>query len=218
MSQPMTMKESRQRIVQLTTYEDGLWDILLGSIFLLLSIYPVTRELLGPELNFVFYLVVLLALVGVHFLARKYISEPRIGRVTMRPSRGTKAMLVVTVVLFFGTLGLVLLTLFSPVGVTLPETGALPGGGSLGSVDIAVGLVLVGIFSVLAYRFGVVRLYFYGALLGLASLVSAAGYLSEDGMLNIPLVVASGIILLTGFFLLGRFLARYPVPTSEGVG
>jgi len=64
MEQPLTPREAQRRTVRLVNYEDGLWDILLGLIFLALSLYPITRRLLGPELNLGLFLVVLALLVA----------------------------------------------------------------------------------------------------------------------------------------------------------
>ena len=48
MALPIDPKQVHRRTIQLKTFEDGLWDILTGLIFLLLGIYPLTREILGP--------------------------------------------------------------------------------------------------------------------------------------------------------------------------
>ena len=49
----------QRRVIQMTSFEDGLWDLLLGTIFMLLAVYPITRELLGPVWNLVLFLVLL---------------------------------------------------------------------------------------------------------------------------------------------------------------
>ena len=49
MTNPLNPKQIQRRTVQMTTFEDGLWDILTGLIFLLLGIYPLTRVLLGSR-------------------------------------------------------------------------------------------------------------------------------------------------------------------------
>ena len=208
MSQQITLKESRRRIAQLTNYEDGLWDILLGLIFLMLSIYPVSREILGPERNLVVFLVTLGIANGVYFLARKVITEPRIGVAKTRRTRGTITLLIVTVALVLVTFGLVLATLLTSSSSPQP-TQAAPG---LGIVDYAVSLILILVFSVLGYMFDVTRLYFYGWLLGIASLASAAEIANGSNAFNLPMALASAIILVIGLTLLIRFKRKYSIP------
>lgn len=83
MQRPLTSREAQRRTVQLANYEDGLWDILLGLTFLDLSLCPVTRRILGPEVNLGPFLVVLGCLVvGLNFV-RRSVSVPRIGIVKM---------------------------------------------------------------------------------------------------------------------------------------
>ena len=71
----------QRRIAKLTTFKDGLWDLMLGGIFLLLAVYPVTRERFGPEANLALFLGVLALLVFAWFVLRYLISVPRIGHV-----------------------------------------------------------------------------------------------------------------------------------------
>ena len=63
MSKTTDLRQIQRRTHQLMSFEDGLWDLLLGSIFMFLAIYPVTRELLGPVWNLVLFLSVLALLV-----------------------------------------------------------------------------------------------------------------------------------------------------------
>jgi hypothetical protein len=83
--------------MQLLNYEDGLWDILLGLVFLQLSLYPVTRRLLGPVWNLVLFLAVLAILVVGLTVVRRLVSVPRLGRVRMRR---TPQKVVLAVLLF----------------------------------------------------------------------------------------------------------------------
>ena len=55
MSEMADFRQIQRRVFQLVSFEDGLWDLLLGLIFLALAVYPVTRELLGPEWNIVLF-------------------------------------------------------------------------------------------------------------------------------------------------------------------
>ena len=53
MNETPSLSYAQKRTVRLLSYEDGLWDLLLGVVFLLLAIYPITRAVLGPAWNLV---------------------------------------------------------------------------------------------------------------------------------------------------------------------
>jgi hypothetical protein len=209
MSHPIDIRDVRKRTIQLMNYEDGLWDLLLGMIFMLLAFYPVTRQRLGPELNIVLFLVALGGLVAVHFAARYFFSRPRVGSVRSAPTPALKSLLVITILLVAATFILVLLTMFGSFSITLPSWM-----GGLG-VELIAMIVMVGLFSLMGYLFGVVRLYFYGWLLGGGNLASVIVGREFDVTLNIPMAIVATIIIAIGLALLVRFVQRYPVPVQE---
>ena len=94
------------------SFEDGLWDILLGIIFMFLAIYPVTRELLGPIWNLVLFLSLLGLMIVAQLLVRHLVSEPRIGYVRLRKTMTLRVLFIISIVMVVITFGLVLLTLF----------------------------------------------------------------------------------------------------------
>lgn len=215
MSAQTTLRDVKRRTMQLMNYEDGLWDLLLGIIFVLLAVYPITRALLGPAWNLTLFLALLALLVGGQSLARRLFSAPRLGYARSRRSPALKLLLIVTIILVLVTVGLVVLTL-THAG-WLPNL-SLPSGPAWlreYSVDIVVMLLLIGLFSVMGYLFGVARLYLYGWLLGTGNLASTM--LSREGQntLNAPLAVAAGIIIVIGLALLVRFVRRYPIRVEE---
>ena len=215
MSEITDLHQIRRRISRLVAFEDGLFDLLLGIIYMFLAIYPVTRQLLGPEWNIVLFLsLVVLASVG-QLVAHRLVSLPRIGYVRSRRSRGMILLIVITAVMVLITFGLVLLTFLGPGSEPAPD---LPTGTSSERsylVEIIVLLVMGILFSALGYLFGVRRLYFYGWMIGLANLASV--YMSHNAgwTFLIPLAVTAGIILLIGFMLLVSFLRKYSLRTAE---
>jgi hypothetical protein len=212
MSDQINFRDVQKRTAQLINYEDGLWDMLLGSVFLLLSIYPVTREKFGPELNLGLFLAVLFILVVGQLVARHFISTPRMGYVKSRRTPALKGILMLTFVMVLATLGLVLVTLLSPE--RLPDF-SFPQWMNNKGVEITVMLALVIIFSLLGYLFGVKRLYLYGWLIGGGNLAATAIDLYDGVVFNLPLGIVSAIILLIGVSLLWRFLRSYPIPLQE---
>jgi hypothetical protein len=209
MSKTTDLRQIQRRTNQLMNFEDGFWDLLLGCIFMMLAIYPVTRELLGPVWNLVLFLSVLALLVAAELLLRRYVSGPRIGYAQPRRSPKLRLVLVFTILMVLITFGLVLVTLLSPESVPSAPVEASAGRSYL--VELIVVLFMGGLFSALGYLYGVTRLYFYGWMLGLANLASVYMVHNAGWTVLIPLAMAAGIILLIGLVLLVRFLRKYPV-------
>ena len=97
MSNITDFRQIQRRTNQLMNFEDGFWDLLLGSIFMMLAIYPVTREILGPVWNLVLFLSVLALLVAAELLLRRYVSGPRIGYAQPRRSPKLRLVLAFTI-------------------------------------------------------------------------------------------------------------------------
>lgn len=211
MSEITDIHQIQQRITQLTSFEDGFWDLLLGIITLLLSIYPLTRERFGPEWNVVLFLSLLALMVVAQLVLRYLVSVPRIGHVVPRRSPKMLLVVILTVAAVLITFGLLLLTLLGPGA---EPTSSLPAEVSVGRsymVEFIVLFIMGGLFSLMAYFFKVTRLYFYGWMLGLAYLASVYMEHNAGWTFLIPTAIAASLILLVGFVLLVRFLRKYPV-------
>jgi len=215
MSEAINLRDVQRRTKQLSEFEDGLWDLLIGSIFMVLAFYPVTRELLGPTWNLTLFLFLLVFLVVGHLVARHFISGPRMGYVQPRRTPQMRLLLVVTAVFVLLTLGLVLLTLLSPGWLSSGSEPSTPSLVRSYGVEWIVVFVMGGVFSAMGYMFGVARLFFYGWMLGLANLASVYMVQSAGWTFHVPTAIAAGIILVIGFTLLLRFLRNYPIRTQE---
>lgn len=212
MSDTTSLRQVQKRIYQMTNFEDGLWDLLLGSIFLALAVYPLTRELLGPEWNVVLFLAVLGILVAGQLTLRYFFSLPRIGYARARRSPSVRALLAFTILMVLLTLGLLLVTLLGPGSEASPAAASST---RSYAVEIVVVLVMGGLFSAMGYVFGVARLYAYGWLIGLANLASVYMTNTAGWTFNLPLAVVAGLIMLIGVTLLNRFLRKYPLKNQE---
>ncbi len=211
MSKTTDLRQIQRRTHQLMSFEDGLVDLLLGSIFMFLAIYPVTRELLGPVWNLVLFLSVLAVMVVGQLVVRYFVSLPRIGYVQPRRSPKLRLLVIFTILMVLITFGLVVVTLLSPGSESTSSVPAEASPGRSYMVELIVVLVMGGLFSTIGYLFGVTRLYFYGWMLGLANLASVYMVHNAGWTVLIPLAIAAGIILLIGFVLLVRFLRKYPL-------
>jgi hypothetical protein len=208
-SQSMNFQDVEKRLIQLINFEDGLWDLLLGLIFMALAVYPVTRRLLGPAWNLILFLAVMAVAVAGQQWARKRIAGPRMGRVRARRTPKLRMVLIALVLLVVVTLGLVILTSTSPGW--LPPLASGPGWLGTYAVDVVAMLLVVGVFSLMAYQFSVPRMYLYGFLIGAGNLASVILERTAGVRFNLPLAIAAGIILLIGVERLIRFLRTYPV-------
>lgn len=215
MSGQNPFKEVEQRTIRLINFEDGLWDLMLGVIFMALAVYPLTRQWLGPEWNLLLFVVLLGLIVFVQQMLRRRVSSPRIGHVVPRRTPKLRLVLVVIVLLVAATLVLVLVTLLQPVqpGST---AGSLNGGVRSYGMEFVVLLALVALFSLMGYLFNVPRLYLYGWLLGLGNLGSVILEHQAGWTFNLPLAIAAGIIMSIGVMLLTDFLKRYPLHQGGG--
>ncbi len=211
----LSLRETQRRTVQLLSFEDGLWDLLLGTTFMLLAIYPITREWLGPEWNLALFVGLLLLAIGISFLVRRWVSAPRLGFVKARWTPARKGILAVTLALVALTVGLVILTLVSPASSAGPAPAVSLANVRSYMVEILALLVQVGLFSAIGYLFGVPRLFLYGWLLGGAYLVSVILYRGAPAAFNWPMAIAAGVILLIGASLLVRMLRKYPAQGVE---
>ena len=211
MSKTTDLRQIQRRTHQLMSFEDGLWDLLLGSIFMFLAIYPVTRELLGPVWNLVLFLSVLALLVVGQLVVQHFVSAPRIGYAQPRRSPKLRLLVIFTILMVLITFGLVLWTLLSPGAEISASVPAEDSSGRSYMVELIVVLVMGGLFSTMGYLLGVTRLYFYGWMVGLANLASVYMVHNAGWTVLIPLAIAAGIILLIGFVLLVRFLRKYPL-------
>ena len=215
MSQMADLRKILQRTHRLLTFEDGLWDLMLGMMFLVLALYPVTRAWLGPEWNFVLFLVLIGIIVTLQLVSRQLISSPRIGYARQKKSPRRRLLVGFTVLMVLLTLGLVILTLLSPAAksTTSEVTANSARRGYL--VEFIVILVLGFIFSALGYLFGVGRMYAYGWMIGLANLASVYLVHNAGWPFLGPLALVAGVILVIGLTRFARFVQKYPLPVEE---
>jgi hypothetical protein len=184
--------EARKRAIRLLRFEDGLWDILLGSVFLLMSVYPLTRELLGPAWNaLAFGLVLIVVLLGAAW-AKVALVIPRRGVAKPRPSTTRTITLVFRVTLVLALVTVVLWTLFATSVLPRPPWGKAPGWVHTLDLDILVAALLVLVFAAIARSAGVGRVYLYGWLLGLGTLASTALEHYAGITFHFPLAIPRG--------------------------
>lgn len=209
MNAQIDLKGTQQASFKLAAYADGINDILLGLILALLGLFPLTRAAFGPSLNMLFFLVALIGVSTVMMLIRKRLVPSRIGLVKFGAAahKRLKAALLVTTGLLAVS---AIIWGLAGQGYFLPSPSWLSSYG----FDIFFALVVLGIFSTMAYSLNVLRYYLYGLLFGAGMLLQA---LHLPGLYEgVPMLAAGGAITLIGVYLLIRFLNKFPAADAEG--
>jgi hypothetical protein len=215
MSNTPNLRDVQRRTNRMMNYEDGLWDLLLGTVFMLLAVYPITRAWLGPSWNLGLFIGLMLLALALQMFVRRVFAVPRLGYAKGRRSAKLKALLLVTIGLVVLTFAVVVLTLLDNTWLAALAPSGGPTWLRRFLVDILVLPVMVGIFSALGYLFGVARLYLYGWLLGGSNLAAAIVYDGAPEGFNLPLGLAAATILTIGAALLIRFWRNYPIQVLD---
>ncbi len=216
MSQLFTPKNAERKIFQLAIFQDGLWDMQIGGMIVILSIYPITRRLLGPVWNACLILGLLAVLLIVGATLKRTLSNPRMGLVKYGKSQKSKLL----------TMRLIIFAIFlvtSALAIALimqvfqgPNWGAnTPEWLQLLDMDIVFGLVVVAIFSLVSAVFKMWRPFIYGLLYAIGLVGSGALAVYGGPEFQYPFAIAGGLILAIGLGIFLRFVRTYQVPAEE---
>jgi len=215
MDQTLDMKNTEKQVLRLATFEDGIWEIYLGSFFILMSFYSVTREILDPALNAVLILGLSLLFVGIVWIAKKRITLPRTGLVKFGSQ--TKKKIRAANILTWGLVivSFALMVLGANAYIREPTWEQLPQWVSDFDVDLIFTLVIIGFFSLIAYTTSVTRFYLHGVLIGVGNFVTTVLLVYNDVKFGWPIALAGLIIAAIGISVLIKFLQTYPLPNEE---
>ena len=212
MTQRISLKEAERKAFR-SMFQDGIWDIYLGSLLLLMGLGPVMgSKLEDGSMTIPGILGLLVGAACIPMLgfwaSKKFITTPRIGLVEFGPARKAKRKKVRLILSVSVLVGVVLL-LFTLVMANNPPTWVsvawlIPAG--------IWGINSVVVFSLGAYYLDFPRAYIYGWLYALPFPTSILLYESFDLPLIMPYAVVSGGMMLVGLVLFIRFLRDYPLP------
>ena len=187
-------------------FEDGLWDVLIGTFLLMFVFALYLSESMGDFWSsFVQVLFCGLALGAVK-LVKSRVVKPRSGMVTYGADRRAKLIKynILLVVLLTVSLGLGIL---SAVVMSAPWVHG-----------VRFGVVLLACFSVAGYFLDFPRLYLWGVMIGAGTFLSELLWqryrLPHHGY-QLVLGAISGVITVTGFALFAKFLRTHQ-PPPEG--
>ncbi len=195
------------------TFQDGIWDIYLGSMLFLLGSGAVLEELgLSVRRDLIIGLVVIAAaLVAGFILAKRFITIPRLGRATFgeerkKKLRKTRLMLGISVLL--GLALFIFAIIFRGSG---SEFAAL-----LPLILFSANCLVV--FSLGAYFLDWERAYLYAWFFALSLPLAILLHEHTAHAFTIVFGFFGGIMIIIGTVLLVRFLRRYPAPTATSGG
>lgn len=209
MSEKQSLKKAEQHVFN-TTFQDGLWDILIGCFVLMFAIIPGLSRSLGDFWSsFVMVPVLGLVYLGIRLL-RRYLIRPRLGRVKFGSWRIARLMrfnlISMGLLLVALVLGIISAVRFQVMPSWMPTA--------------LMSLIFLIIFSLTAYFLSFNRLYLYGLLLALSPLVGEQLYVHwgvPHHGIPVTFGISAAVILGNGLLLfirLMRELAALPDPPS----
>ncbi|UCH10545.1 MAG: hypothetical protein JSU61_01220 [Fidelibacterota bacterium] len=209
--QTIDLKALERRIWS-SSFEDGLWDLFIGTMALGFAIIPLINDVIHSDFWSSFaWLPVNLAVLLFLFFGKRHITMPRVGLVRPTPQRRRKLSVLAWI-------NVAVLSLCAVGGAV----AAFGGGETLfGIYPYFMGLLVLTIFSICAYMLSVQRFYIYGLLLVLAPTVGEFLWSRRWPIVSVhhgfPVTfgVAASIIIITGVVLLIRFIQATPIPPVE---
>lgn len=211
MSQKLSLKEAERKAFR-STFRDGLWDIYLGLLLLIMGIGLMLSDIdVSGFWPLVVLLVSTLLVMLAFWAAKRFITTPRIGLVRFGPARKAKIRNTGVVLSLSVLVGVILLVIGLVAGSNPPAW--VSWGWIIPSGVFGVNAVVV--FSLGAYFLDFHRAYVYGWLYALA--FPASIMLAEHAGITFPVAyaVSAGIMILVGMILFFRFLRDYPILAEE---
>lgn len=209
--QDVNLKEIERNAYR-STFQDGLWDIVIGTMALGFAVIPLINDMMHSDFWSSFsWLPVNLAALAFLYLGKRYITIPRIGLIRSRPERRRRLTILTWINVVFLSLGVV--------------AGAITAIGGekvlFGIYPYLMGLMVLAIFSISAYLFNVQRFYFYGILLVLAPILGEIPLVRRWPLMVVhhgyPVTfgLAAAVILCSGVVLFTRFVHLMPIESGK---
>lgn len=214
-----------ERKVFTSHYEDGLWDLFFGFLFLGGVFIPMVSWL--PMVLFSIIPQLVTGVIGCAILiaGKKYITTPRLGlfKYSQRQeARKKKIMLVLTIFSIIGAVLLILGLIFSITFPTVPQPELPVFLRTYNKYLTALGVGLLGFslpLGVVSYFLKFDRGYIIALLGGMIFFLTEIFYIFVGTPLDTILTygIIGGIILSMGLFYFLRFLRKHPLPKEEMV-
>ncbi len=210
MDTQIDLKELERKAFR-ANFQDGIWDIYLGLLLLLLGGSPALTRM---SLSIGWLTAILAAAAVITVLAfmgaKKFIVTPRLGLVKYGPEREKKRKSVTLILSLSALLGVVMFFVARPA-IGLAQTWELPDWAVIMGV---FGIQAVVVFSLGAYFLDYSRAYLYGWFYALA-LPITLGFMDAGIIVPVGAIAFAAIMIGVGAVLFARFLRDYPLPTRE---
>ncbi|MHA1987541.1 MAG: hypothetical protein ACW98D_12960 [Promethearchaeota archaeon] len=194
-----------------STFQDGLWDIYFGLLFLGMGIYTIPR-LFGLEDTLSLILILMIfqfSSFGFFFISKKKITVPRMGFVKFGKKRIVKKVKLTIFLCFMVVLNVIVLF--------LPLSGLDIRLDAFTTMLIIGTLFMILPISVVAYFLQFDRLYVIAIMGGLGFSIVELLRPIIGSPLNTIITFSSigGIITIWGIVFFIRFLKEYPSPKKD---
>jgi hypothetical protein len=205
MSKKPSIREVEKK-TYMSYHQDGLIDIFVGVYVVLFGLGIFLRTVEDFSTWFVIPAIYVAVMVPIWVSAKKRITMPRIGYVKFG-GRGANKLLAVFIGLLVAGLGAFMVFSFaSSQGWALTVRNLILSNGM-----IIIGVAAFAISSLFAYTTSLNRLYAYGLL---SLVLFLAGHFIAFPFEYLLLTIGFAIII-EGFFLLIRFIQKYPLAQGD---
>ncbi|KPK34718.1 MAG: hypothetical protein AMJ65_17960, partial [Phycisphaerae bacterium SG8_4] len=196
-----------------STFQDGIWDLFLGSTLLTLAVVALLSNRGMAEGRQMIVLIVLQGAAVAFFIAgKKYVTVPRIGFVKFGRQRKAKVRKSHLVLLGSAVVGAVAFLVASQL-IYSTQAGRPR---LIDFMPLAWAVNAIAVFSLLAHYLDCPRLHGYGVLFALPVPVDRAiRAFAGVNLSPVAFAVPAIVMLAIGAVLLVSFLRRYPRAAEE---
>ncbi|MBI5936131.1 MAG: hypothetical protein HY867_20695 [Chloroflexi bacterium] len=210
MSQNLDLKALERKAFR-SVHQDGLWDIYLGGLLLVLSLFFAIPESGEGEPTFMALALLGVTIVFAFFqLSKKYITVPRMGQVNFGAERQKRKITLAWIMGGFVlvTLAVLLFSLYVWNADAHIDLSLAP---SQGRVLVStISALIAGLSTiVISYFKEFTRGYYIGLLMALGFFFTI--WLDT----TVPMIAAGALILLPGLVIFVNFLRQHPLPPRE---
>lgn len=197
----INLKEIQRKILS-SPYEDGLIDLMIGTIFSLTAVNVIFK---GSSYFFIPLIIIPIVLL---LFAKKYITAPRMGVVIIGRSE-KRRMLPVYIIIAFSII-------FNVIFEYMTRYGYYAGTRNILSAQTIFATKAMIVFVLIAYFINFKRLYIYGILFAMTIPISKILQLKNIISDNREGLLFPGlIIMIAGIVIFIRFIKKYPLPIEE---
>lgn len=208
-----------EKKVYTSFHQDGLIDLFLGFI-MLIAILSSTLDASGiPDSVRIIIYIPLMAILGpaLYMLGKKYITLPRLGYVKLGSKQKQKRKIVIFSLITAVLITLIILTMI--LGNKANSLGFVFGIKVEFWSSTVVTLIIIGIFSIIAFVFMTPRFYLMGLIFGMSEPLYM--FLTHNTQIKHVGVIAYGLpavlLLILGTVVLKRFVKKCPLPKTDDI-